>query len=76
MDGVEIQFGTLSDYFQAILHLETIKLDLQNSRRALSLFQHHNGITGTAQNHVVKNYALGIHTVIRQCQDWMIRKGH
>lgn len=122
VEGVEIQFGTLSDYFNAVMgsfeapllkgsfftyadrnedywsgyftsrvfdkaldrELERVlyaaasmgatKLELQDPRRALSLFQHHDGVTGTAKTHVVTDYSKRIHTAIRQCQDWMIRQ--
>ena len=122
VDGVEISFGTLSEYFQAAMgtfvppilkgafftysdraddywsgyftsrifdkaldrQLERVlyaasslggdKLELQAPRRALSLFQHHDGVTGTAKSHVVEDYAHKIHDAIRTCQEWSIRK--
>lgn len=122
VEGVEISFGTLSEYFQAAMgtftppllkgsfftyadrdedywsgyftsrifdkaldrQLERVlyaasslgadKLELQEARRALSLFQHHDGVTGTAKTHVVADYAAKIHKAIRLCQDWIIQK--
>jgi len=122
VDGVEIQFGTLSDYFEAAMNkfdppllkgsfftysdvnqdywsgyytsrvfdksldrvleqtlfaassLGASKLDLQDERRALSLFQHHDGVTGTAKDHVVRDYAKRIHTAIRSTQQWIGKK--
>lgn len=41
---------------------------LQQARRALSLFQHHDGITGTAKNHVVVDYAAQMNEALRACQ--------
>lgn len=120
--GVTAQFGTLSDYFHAVMgtfdvpilkgsfftyadrdqdywsgyftsrvfdkaldrKLERVLFaadtlgastkELQQPRRALSLFQHHDGVTGTARNNVVLDYAKRIHTAIHQTQDWMITK--
>jgi hypothetical protein len=50
------------------------KLDLRDPRRALSLFQHHDGVTGTAKDKVVEDYAKRIHDAIHFTQDWMIKK--
>ena len=50
------------------------KQELQEPRRALSLFQHHDGVTGTAKDHVVQDYAKRIHHAIRQVQEFIVDK--
>jgi Glycosyl hydrolases family 38 N-terminal domain/N-acetylglucosaminyltransferase II (MGAT2)/Alpha mannosidase middle domain/Glycosyl hydrolases family 38 C-terminal domain len=119
VEDVEIQFGTLSQYFEAVMgkfeppllkgsfftysdvnedywsgyftsrifdksldrlleqavfaasSLGASKLDLQGPRRALSLFQHHDGVTGTAKDHVVRDYAKRIHEAIQTTQRYI-----
>ncbi|XP_037947876.1 alpha-mannosidase 2-like isoform X2 [Teleopsis dalmanni] len=44
------------------------KEKLLDARRELSLFQHHDGITGTAKNHVVADYALRLMNGIKACR--------
>ncbi|XP_031636504.1 alpha-mannosidase 2 [Contarinia nasturtii] len=41
---------------------------LQGARRALSLFQHHDGITGTARDHVVKDYERQMMDALKSCK--------
>lgn len=41
---------------------------LQKARRALSLFQHHDGITGTAREHVVMDYYNQMSEAISACR--------
>jgi hypothetical protein len=36
------------------------------------LFQHHDGVTGTAKDHVVEDYAKKIHGAIGEVQEWMV----
>lgn len=41
------------------------------ARRTLALFQHHDGITGTAKDHVVVDYAERMHTALLDLQGFM-----
>lgn len=121
VEGVEIKFGTLSEYFESAIGsfappvlkgsfftysdvdedywsgyftsrvfdkaldrtLERVlfaaesmgasRLEMREARRALSLFQHHDGVTGTAKNHVVEDYAKRMHDAIRSTQEWLLK---
>lgn len=41
---------------------------LTKARRLLSIFQHHDGITGTAKDHVVKDYANMLFEAVKICK--------
>ncbi|KAM7268182.1 hypothetical protein ACFE04_010348 [Oxalis oulophora] len=43
-------------------------LKLQAARRNLALFQHHDGVTGTARDHVVRDYGNRMHTSLEDLQ--------
>lgn len=47
---------------------DQLELLLQDARRSLSLFQHHDGITGTARDHVVKDYARLMMDALKSCK--------
>ena len=119
VQGVQIQFGTLSGYFNAVRgkfkppvlkgsfftyadrdedywsgyftsrvfdkaldrKLEQVLYaasamgasaeEMREPRRSLSLFQHHDGVTGTAKDHVVEDYARYMRNAIDTVQKWM-----
>ena len=54
--------------------LNTSRSDLQKPRRALSLFQHHDGITGTAKDSVVEDYAYRLYHAIDSTYILILRK--
>lgn len=41
---------------------------LQHARRALSLFQHHDAITGTSFDHVVQDFARQMMDALKSCK--------
>lgn len=120
--GVQIQFGTLSEYFQAaresfdgpvpiltgsffpyadadndywsglyttrasdksldrdlerVLYaaetMNATNMELSGARRALSLFQHHDGVSGTSKDAVSEDYASRLFQAVRYVNAWMI----
>lgn len=48
--------------------------EMEKPRRALSLFQHHDGVTGTAKTHVVQDYANRIAEAIKEVENWILKR--
>ncbi|PKA57918.1 alpha-mannosidase II [Apostasia shenzhenica] len=46
---------------------------LTAARRNLALFQHHDGVTGTAKDHVVQDYGTRMHTSLQDLQIFLSR---
>ena len=55
---------------------ETLLEDLVVGRQNLALFQHHDGVTGTAKDHVMQDYANRMLQSIRKCQYVMAHSSH
>lgn len=70
----EIMMALMLGYCQK---LQCLKLPvgfshkLTAARRNLALFQHHDGVTGTAKDHVVEDYGTRMHTSLQDLQIFM-----
>jgi hypothetical protein len=53
--------------------MNATRMELREARRALSLFQHHDGVTGTARDHVVEDYAQRLYNAMDHVHTWIIR---
>lgn len=72
--ATEIMFALLLGYCQKP-HCEKyptgFAYKLTAARRNLALFQHHDGVTGTAKDHVVQDYGTRMHTSLQDLQIFM-----
>ncbi|XP_055385035.1 alpha-mannosidase 2 [Condylostylus longicornis] len=74
MDRVLLHYIRSAEMLRSWLSWESqSKMDelLQNARRQLSLFQHHDGITGTAKDFVVEDYAKRMQQAIKDSRHVM-----
>ncbi|KAF9623301.1 hypothetical protein IFM89_000790 [Coptis chinensis] len=72
--GSEIMISLLLGYCQKVTCEKfptSFTYKLTAARRNLALFQHHDGVTGTAKDHVVKDYGIRMHTSLQDLQIFM-----
>lgn len=66
--AAEVLLSLLARENNQLKIIHHLNLNLTDARSNLSLFQHHDGITGTAKNHVVQDYAARMLSSIHKCQ--------
>uniref|UniRef100_A0A1J3DE71 Alpha-mannosidase n=2 Tax=Noccaea caerulescens TaxID=107243 RepID=A0A1J3DE71_NOCCA len=72
--GAEIMMSFLLGYchrIQCEKFPTSFAYKLTAARRNLALFQHHDGVTGTAKDHVVQDYGTRMHTSLQDLQIFM-----
>ncbi|KAF5182395.1 Alpha-mannosidase [Thalictrum thalictroides] len=72
--GSEIMIALLLGYCQKPVCEKiptSFTYKLTAARRNLALFQHHDGVTGTAKDHVVVDYGIRMHTSLQDLQIFM-----
>ncbi|CAL4114934.1 unnamed protein product, partial [Meganyctiphanes norvegica] len=77
--GADILFSSMlaSEKSSEVKQLaDALMVQLVSARRNLALFQHHDGITGTAKDHVVVDYAKKMLDSIRKCQHIIQHSAH
>ncbi|XP_066905923.1 alpha-mannosidase 2-like [Halyomorpha halys] len=66
--SAEVLLSLLARENNQLKIIHDLNLNLTDARSNLSLFQHHDGITGTAKDHVVQDYAARMLKSIHKCQ--------
>ncbi|KAH6755449.1 hypothetical protein C2S51_038934 [Perilla frutescens var. frutescens] len=72
--GAEMMMSFLLGYCQKVQCEKfptSFSYKLISARRNLALFQHHDGVTGTAKDHVVEDYGTRMHMALQDLQIFM-----